>query len=76
MTTETTDAPIDIDAAAAMLGVGVRFVRRLCQEQRVRYLRMGGNKVRFLPSDLLAFMNASAVEPSPRRSVAAEHAAN
>lgn len=70
MTNETIEPPIDIDAAAAMLGVGVRFVRRLCQERRVRYIRMGGNKVRFLPSDLMAFVNASAVEPS-----AAHHSA-
>jgi excisionase family DNA binding protein len=65
MTTNTNcdDAPVDIDAAAATLGVGVRFVRRLCQERRIRYLRFGGNKIRFLPSDLTEFMTASAVEP-------------
>lgn len=63
------NTPVDIDTAAAMLGVGVRFMRRLCQERRVRYLRMGGNKVRFLPSDLHDFMAASAIEPGGRASV-------
>lgn len=67
MTTETQaisdSRPIDVDAAAAYLGVGVRFVRRLCSERRVRYLRMGG-KVRFLPLDLDDFLDAAAVAPA------------
>lgn len=65
MATATNDRPIDIEAAAEYLGVEVRFVRRLCQERRVRFLRLGG-KVRFLPTDLDDFLEAAAVSPEHR----------
>jgi excisionase family DNA binding protein len=44
-------ALVDVDCAAARLGVTVRFVRRLVAERRIPYVKVG-KFVRFDPADL------------------------
>ena len=39
---------LDIVAAAYHLGCSERFVRRLVQERRIPYVKLGGTKVRFM----------------------------
>lgn len=58
------DVPLNIEEAAQRLGVSVRYVRRLVDEKRVRYLKVG-RLVRFRGADLEAFLKRSEVEPAP-----------
>jgi excisionase family DNA binding protein len=46
-----------IDAAARLLGTSVRHMRRLVADRRIPYVKVGA-KVRFDPSDLLAWIDA------------------
>jgi len=43
---------LDIRAAAIRLGCSERFVRRLVQERRIPFVKLGGTRVRFLDTDL------------------------
>lgn len=43
---------LDMRAAAERLGCSERFVRRLVQERRIPFVKLGGTRVRFLASDL------------------------
>jgi len=43
---------LDIQAAANRLGCSERFVRRLVQERRIPFVKLGGTRVRFLDTDL------------------------
>lgn len=43
---------LDIRAAAKRLSCSERFVRRLVQERRIPFVKLGGTRVRFLDSDL------------------------
>ncbi len=52
---------LNIDRAAAYLDTSVRHMRRLAAERRLPYVKVGG-KVRFLPEDLDAFLQAGRVE--------------
>ena len=54
------DALLDVDGLAAMLGVTVRFVRRLVEERRVPYLKIG-RLVRFDPIEVEHWVSASRV---------------
>lgn len=56
------DRLLTIDEAAAQLGVGIRFLRRLVAERRIRFYKIGKH-VRFLSTDLADFIAAGAVEP-------------
>jgi len=58
------DAPLNIEEAAQRLGVSVRYVRRLVDEKRVRYLKVG-RLVRFRGADLEALLKRSEIEPAP-----------
>lgn len=58
---------LSIDEAAERLGVGVRFVRRLVAERRIRYFKIGRH-IRFARADLDVFVAAASVSP---RTVAA-----
>ncbi|WP_280184390.1 MULTISPECIES: helix-turn-helix domain-containing protein [Nocardia] len=53
---------VDVEGAAAYLGTGVRFIRRLVAERRVVFYKVGGY-VRFKVSDLEAYAQAGKVEP-------------
>lgn len=57
---------LSIDDAAQQLGVGVRFLRRLVDERRIRFFKIGRH-LRFLSTDLQEFIAAGAVEPLPTR---------
>ncbi len=48
----------DDDRLCAYLGVGSRFVARICSEKRIRYLRVGGRR-RFDPADVAEYVEAS-----------------
>jgi excisionase family DNA binding protein len=69
------DALLDVDGLAARLGVTARFVRRLVEERRLPYLKIG-RFVRFDPVEVERWVLASRIEPpevstgviSPRRS--------
>lgn len=43
---------VDVPGAAHRLGCSDRFIRRLVQERRIPFIKLGGTKVRFLVSDL------------------------
>lgn len=53
---------MSVDDAAEQLGVGVRFVRRLIAERRIRYFKIGRH-IRFAVTDLEAFVAAASVSP-------------
>lgn len=54
---------LDVERAAAYLGVSQPFVRRLVLERRVRYYKVG-KFVRFRSADLDVFVNAGRMEPT------------
>lgn len=60
---------LTVDQAAAYLGTGPRFIRRLIAEKRIPYVKLG-NKVRLDDNDLDQFVEAGRVRPQipPRRS--------
>jgi excisionase family DNA binding protein len=43
---------LDIGAAASRLNCSERFVRRLVQERRIPFVKIGGSRVRFLDTDI------------------------
>jgi excisionase family DNA binding protein len=58
---------LDVAGLAARLGVTVRFVRRLVEERRVPYVKVG-RLVRFDPAEVEGWIVANRVEPfHPRR---------
>jgi excisionase family DNA binding protein len=65
------DVPLNIEDAAHRLGVSVRYMRRMIDEKRVRYLKVG-RLVRFRGPDLAAFLKQAEVEPVGRLSVMSE----
>jgi excisionase family DNA binding protein len=56
------DGLLDVGGAAAYLGVGEAFIRRLVLEKRVRYYKLG-KFVRFRAVDLDAFVEAGRNDP-------------
>ncbi|MEU3772130.1 excisionase family DNA-binding protein [Streptomyces sp. NPDC032472] len=56
------DRLLTVDEAAERLGTGVRFIRRLIAERRVRYVKLGKH-VRIAESVLTAFVEERTVEP-------------
>ena len=59
---------IDIATAAQQLGVTVRFMRRLVDERRIPYFKIG-KYVRFDPADLARFAKAGRVDAVPIHAV-------
>jgi len=57
----------DEDRLAAYLGVGLRFVRRLCEEDRIRFILIARHR-RFDPADVAAYIE------SEKRGAVAERA--
>lgn len=58
------DRLLTVDEAAERLGTGVRFIRRLIQERRIRYVKLGKH-VRIADSVLTAYVEERTV-PSLR----------
>jgi excisionase family DNA binding protein len=54
---------IDIEQAATRLGVSVRFMRRLVDERRIPFHKIG-KYVRFDPADLDRFAMRGRIEPA------------
>lgn len=54
---------LDIEQAAARLGVTTRFIRRLVEQRRVPFYKVG-KFVRFDAADLDEFVNRSRVDPT------------
>jgi excisionase family DNA binding protein len=59
------DRMLSNEQAAEWLGVSPRFVRRLVEERRIPFSRLGpaGSHIRIAESDLRAFVAAGRVEP-------------
>lgn len=53
---------VDVMGAAHRLGCSDRFIRRLVQERRIPFIKLGGTKVRFLVSDLDRWVVSQRVE--------------
>lgn len=53
---------LDIRAAANRLGCSERFIRRLVQERRVPFIKLGGTRVRFAEADLDKWVTGQRVE--------------
>lgn len=56
------DRLLTVDEAAERLGTGVRFIRRLVSERRIRYVKLGKH-VRIADSVLTAYVEERTVEP-------------
>jgi excisionase family DNA binding protein len=54
---------LDIRAAAHRLGCSERFVRRMVQERRIPFVKLGGTRVRFVDADLDKWVAGQRVEP-------------
>ncbi len=66
MQTEQADELIDSEQLAARLGVTTRFVRRLVEERRIAFHKIG-RFVRFHPDDVEAYVSERRVDTwSPR----------
>ena len=56
------DRPLlDVAEAANRLGCSERFIRRLIQERRIPFVKLGGTKVRFLDADLEEWVTSQRV---------------
>jgi len=53
---------LDIRAAADCLACSERFIRRLVQERRIPFVKLGGTRVRFLEADLRQWIVEQRVE--------------
>ncbi|OSC68847.1 excisionase [Streptomyces sp. BF-3] len=56
----TTDHLLTVDEAAERLGTGVRFIRRLIAERRIRYVKLGKH-VRIADSVLTEYVEERTV---------------
>lgn len=59
------DRLLRVDEAAELLGTGERFVRRLIEERRIEFTKIGRH-VRIRHAVLLAFIAANTVPPMQR----------
>ncbi|MBB5110811.1 excisionase family DNA binding protein [Micromonospora echinospora] len=53
---------LTVEQAAQRLGTGVRFVRRIVAERRIRFYKVG-KYVRFDPDDVADYIQQGQVEP-------------
>ena len=53
---------LDVSSASVRLGCSERFIRRLVQERRIPFVKLGGTKVRFLATDLDRWVASQRVE--------------
>ncbi len=61
-TPQITAGLLTVEETAERLGTGVRFVRRLVAERRIRFYKVG-KYVRFDPDDLAAYIRDGRVDP-------------
>ncbi len=62
MTEPGTADLLTVEQAAQRLGTGIRFIRRLVAERRIRFYHVG-KYVRFHPDDLAAYIEDCRVDP-------------
>ncbi|MEU9699922.1 helix-turn-helix domain-containing protein [Streptomyces sp. NPDC047981] len=60
------DRLLSVDQVAELLGTTVRFPRRLIEERRITFVKVGRH-VRIPESAVMAFVAANTVEPTVRR---------
>ncbi|MFC8422344.1 helix-turn-helix domain-containing protein [Streptomyces sp. NPDC057236] len=65
----TTDRLLTVQEVAERLGTGVRFPRRLIEERRITFVKVGRH-VRIPESAVNAFVAAHTVQPVPLRGAA------
>lgn len=63
---KTNDRLLTVEEAAERLGTGVRFIRCLITERRIRYVKLGKH-VRISDSVLTAYVEERTVEPVRNR---------
>ncbi len=56
-----TDALLDVPGAADRLGCSERYLRRLIQERRIPFVKLGGSKIRFSVHELERWLEAQRV---------------
>ncbi|KUN79142.1 excisionase family DNA-binding protein [Streptomyces griseoruber] len=61
----TTDRYLSVDQVAELLGTTARFPRRLIEERRIRYVKVGRH-VRIPESAVAEFIRSRTVEPLRR----------
>ncbi|MGP4083319.1 excisionase family DNA-binding protein [Streptomyces sp. KR55] len=61
----TTDRYLSVDQVAELLGTTARFPRRLIEERRIRYVKVGRH-VRIPESAVAEFIQSRTVEPLRR----------
>jgi excisionase family DNA binding protein len=54
---------LDKGEVSEMLGVKIRTLDRWVYEKRIPYIRLTGKSVRFVPSDIRAFLEKRMVKP-------------
>ena len=69
------DKLLTVEEVALIIGTSVRYPRRLIAERRIRFVRVGGRKVRIPESALAEFIAAGTVEPLTKRRAWREEAA-
>jgi excisionase family DNA binding protein len=52
---------LDVSEAAERLGCSERFIRRLVQERRIPFFKVGGSKIRFSPGDIETWLEGQRV---------------
>ncbi len=52
---------VDIETAAERMGVSARIVRRLVEQRRIPYTKLGGRTLRFSTADVDEFIAAGRV---------------
>lgn len=70
----TVDWLLTVDQVAERLGTGVRFPRRLIEERRITFVKVGRH-VRIPESVVEAYVDANTVEPIPLRPTVLRRAA-
>ena len=53
---------IGVAEAATRLGCSERFIRRLVQERRIPFFKVGGSKLRFSTADIERWLEAQRTE--------------
>lgn len=69
-----TDRYLSVDQVAELLGTSARFPRRLIEERRIRYVKLGRH-VRIPESAVEEFIRSRTVEPMRLRRTALRRAA-
>ncbi len=57
----SSDTLLDVPGAATRLGCNERFIRRLVQERRIPFFKVGGSKIRFSAKDLDVWLDRQRV---------------